>query len=334
MRNIAAIVLLAGAGAVPAQDAVPVVVQPLREVLVDREIRAPATVLSNNEAVVTSQLTALIDEVAADVGEDVARGDLLVRLDDADARLALARAEADLAALEAQIDEAAQRLARAEELLEKNFVSDDELDNLRTAVTVLEANRARQQVAIDRARLDVERTRIRAPYDATVAARQAQVGALATPGSPLLTIVQRTDREVDAEIDPEDAASLRAAPDLRFESRGRSWPVSLARLSQVIETDTRKQRGRFRFAEDPASIGASGHVVWTDASALVPVNLVVQRGQAFGVFTVEDGRARFVALPAAQEGRPAPAELPADTTIVTRGHVRLQDGDLLQIARE
>ena len=334
MRNIAAIFLLAGTSAALAQDALPVVVQPLGEVLVDLEIRAPATVVSINEALVTSQLTALIDEVAADVGEDVARGDLLLRLDDADARLSLAQAEADLAAIDAQIDEAEQRLARAEELLEKNFISDDELDNRRTAVVVLKANRKRQQVAVDRARLDLARTEIRAPYDATVVARQAQVGGLATPGSPLLTIVQSSHPEVDAEIDPQGTASLYEAGDLRFESRGRAWPVSLARLTDVIESDTRKQRGRFRFLDDVARIGASGHVVWTDASALVPVNLIVQRGQALGVFTAEAGRARFVPLPEAQEGRPAPADLAPGTLIVSRGHVRLQDGDTLKITRE
>jgi RND family efflux transporter MFP subunit len=334
VRNFAAIILMAGTNVVLGQDAVPVIVQPLDEILVEREIRAPATVLPRNEAVVTSQLTALIDDVAADVAENVARGALLVRLDDADARLALAQAEADLAALEAQIAEAGQRLTRAEELLEKNFISDDELDNRRTAVTVLEANRQRQQVAIDRAMLDVARTEIRAPYDAVVVARQGQVGSLATPGSPLLTIVQLTAREVDAEVDPEDATSLRAADELRFESQGQSWAVVLARLSGVIETNTRKLRARFRFADEVAPIGRTGHVVWVAALAQVPVNLIVQRGDALGVFTVQDGRARFVPLPDAQEGRPATADLPAGTAIVTRGHVRLQDGDPLLITRE
>jgi RND family efflux transporter MFP subunit len=334
VRNFAAIILMAGTNVVLGQDAVPVIVQPLDEILVEREIRAPATVLPRNEAVVTSQLTALIDDVAADVAENVARGALLVRLDDADARLALAQAEADLAALEAQIAEAGQRLTRAEELLEKNFISDDELDNRRTAVTVLEANRQRQQVAIDRAMLDVARTEIRAPYDAVVVARQGQVGSLATPGSPLLTIVQLTDREVDAEVDPGDAASLRAADELRFESQGQSWAVVLARLSGVIETNTRKLRGRFRFADEVAPVGRTGHVAWVAALAQVPVNLIVQRGDALGVFTVQDGRARFVPLPDAQEGRPATADLPEGTAIVTRGQVRLQDGDPLLITRE
>jgi hypothetical protein len=67
---------------------------------------------------------------------------------------------------------------------------------------------------------------------------------------------------------------------------------------------------------------------------LIPVSLIVQRGNTLGIFTVSDGRARFVAIPSAQEGRPASVNLPVDTPIVTSGHVRLQDGDTIQIAPE
>lgn len=333
-RNIATLAMLAVLRVAAASDAVPVTVQPIGDVLIDREIDAPATVLSNNRSDVTSQITALVDEIVADVGEQVARGDILVRLDAADARLALQQAQADLAALDAQMVEARRRLARAEELLQRDFVSDDELESRRTAVTVLEANRKRQRVLVDQARLALSRTEIRAPFAATVVARQAQVGSLARPGSPLITIVQSTDREVDAEIDPADTATLRGAADLRFESQGKTWAVSLLRLSDVVEADTRKQRARFAFKADPALIGTSGHIVWTDDSALVPVSLIVQREDQFGVFVDENGRARFVAIPSAQEGRPARIDLPKDTRIVSRGHVRLQDGDELQVASE
>jgi hypothetical protein len=75
-------------------------------------------------------------------------------------------------------------------------------------------------------------------------------------------------------------------------------------------------------------------LVWSEASGLVPVSLIVQRGSAFGIFVVADGIARFVPIPDAQEGRPAVLDMPADTRIVWRGHVRLQDGDPLQINDE
>lgn len=311
-----------------------VTVRELGELLVAREFRAPASVISANRTVVTSQVTALIDEVAVDVGDEVSEGDLLVKLDPADARLAVAEAEADLAALDAQVEDARRRLARAEDLVGRDFVSDDELNARRTEVEVFQANRERQLVALRNARLTQLRTEIKAPFDAAVVERQGQLGNLATPGTPLLTLVQTADREVDAEIDPRYAEQLKTSADLRFVSDGQEWPLDLARLSPVIEERSRKLRGRFRFRDGTAAIGATGELVWNEPSGLLPVELIVQRGNDLGLFTVTDGRASFVAIPAAQEGRPAALDLPHGTPVVTRGHVRLQDGDAVQINRE
>lgn len=313
---------------------IPVTVQELGEVLVAREFRAPASVITANRAVVTSQITALIDEITVDVGDEVEQEQLLVKLDQADTRLALAEAEAALAALDAQLQDARQRLRRAEDLLERSFVSEDELDIRRTELAVIEANRERQLVVIGNARLALSRTEVRAPFDAAVVERQGQVGNLASPGSPLLTLVQTAGREVDAEVDPRHAEQLKQTADLRFVSNGQEWPLELARLSPVIETDTRKIRGRFHFPAAAAPIGSTGEVVWRESSSLLPVSLIVQRGNELGVFTASDGRARFLAIPTAQEGRPAEVDLPVSTPIVTRGHVRLQDGDAVQITRE
>jgi RND family efflux transporter MFP subunit len=334
ISRIIILIVIAAVAPATVRAEIPVRVQNLGDMLVAREYRAPASVVTANRAVVTSQITALIEEVAADVGHAVQQGQLLVRLDQADTRLALAEAEAALAALDAQLLDASQRLRRAENLLERDFVSEDELNARQTEVAVIEANRNRQLVAIRDARLALSRTEVFAPFDAAVVERQGQIGNLATPGSPLMTLVQTAGREVDAEIDPRFAAQLETAAELRFVSEGREWPLELARLSPVIETVTRKVRGRFRFPDESAPIGSSGDVVWNEPSGLIPVSLIVQRGNTLGIFTVSDGRARFVAIPTAQEGRPAAVDLPVDTPIITSGHVRLQDGDAIQITRE
>lgn len=326
-------VIALAAVAVHAADAVPVAVQRLGDLLVDREVRAPASVVSANRAIVTAEVSALIKEISADVGAAVRKGDLLIRLDDANARLALAQSRASLAALDAQIVQAKQRLRKAEELLEKSFVSDDELTARQTDLAVLEANRNGQLVGIQQAELTLSRTRINAPFDATVVDRQGQIGSFAMPGSPLITLVQTDRREIDAEIDPQFASGLSSVADLQFVSQGRSWPVALARLSDVIETNTRKLRGRFVFSADAAPVGASGELVWHETQGLVPVTLIVQRGTEFGVFVANDNQARFVAIPGAQEGRPAALDMPHDTMVVSRGHILLQDGDALKIER-
>jgi RND family efflux transporter MFP subunit len=324
--------LLTTAAFASGADPVPVSVERLGELLVDREVRAPASVLSANRAVLASEVSALIVEIAADVGASVRSSALLIRLDDASASLSLAQAQAALAALDAQIVQARQRLRKAEELLGKNFVSDDELIARRTDLAVLEANRTAQLVTIEQAELAVSRTHIKAPFDATVVERQAQVGSYAMPGTPLMTLVQTDRREIDAELDPRYADSISRGSALHFVSQGRSWPVALARLSDVIETRTRKQRGRFVFTDESAPVGASGELIWHEARGLVPVTLIVQRDHQLGVFVVNDGEARFVPIPDAQEGRPAALDLPPETLIVSRGQARLQDGDTLQIS--
>ena len=315
-------------------EAVPVSVERLGDLRIERELRAPATVLSANRTIVTSEVTALIEEVLADVGASVEKGELLVRLDNANARMSLAQARASLAAFDAQIVEAKQRLRKAEELLTKDFISDDELVNRRTNLEVLRARHDGQLVAIQVDELALARTRIRAPFDATVVQRQAQVGNFAQPGTQLLTLVQTDQREVDAELDPRNAGNIRDVTNIRYLSLGREYSIELLRLSNVIETDTRRLRARFRFSGEAAAIGSSGEIAWRENSGVVPVTLIVQRGSAFGVFAARNGKAEFIEIPAAQEGRPAVLDLPDDTLIISRGHVRLQKGDELLIVDE
>jgi len=326
-----AVSLFGGAGYA---QSVPVAVERLGDLRVERELRAPASVLSANRAVVTSEVTALIKGILADVGATVQKGAVLVHLDSDNARLALAQARASLEALDAQIVQAKWRLAQAEDLLTRNFISDDELVGRQTDFAVLQANRQGQLVAIQVAELALARTSIRAPFDATVVQRQAQVGNFAQPGTPLLTLVQTHAREVDAEFDPRYVEGLANVLNLRYVSLGREYAVELLRLSDVIEEETRKQRARFRFKVDAAPIGSSGEIAWTEISGVVPVTLIVQRGSAFGVFAARNGKATFIEIPGAQEGRPAVLNLPDDTLVVSRGHLRLQDGDDLLINTE
>ncbi len=332
--TILAVALAAAGPAVLAADTVPVTASRLQDLAIDRELRAPATVVSANEAVVTSQVSALISSVVRDVGSDVRKGDLLIRLDDANARLALAQAEAELAGIDAQLAEAHARLAKAEELLAKNFISDDEMISRRSAVAVLEASRQAQLARIELAGLDLARTRIKAPFDAAIVARSAQVGSYAQPGTPLITLVQTDSREIDVEVDPRYASNVPAASNFRFVSQGQEWPAELARISSVVDTSSRLVRARFTFTDAPAPIGTSGDLVWSELSGLVPVNYIVARGDSLGVFIANSNIARFVPIPGAQQGRPAIVDLPPGSLIIIRGHTRLQDGNALQVTLE
>ena len=319
---------------VQAQQPVSVVARPLGELLVDRELRAPAIVLAANQAEVKSQVSALVAEVLKDVGDTVVRGELLIRMDDDNARLGLAQARASLRAIEAQIEEAESRVKRAEELLQGQFISEEELVARRASLNVLKANRQAQQVAVEVAELELDRTRIEAPFTGSIIARSAQVGNYAQPGTPLLVLVQTDRVELDVELDPRYAPGIAGVSEFSFNSQGQVWPVELLRMAQVIDVSSRLVRARFRFTGNAAMAGTAGQLVWNAMTGAVPPDLMVQRGNDLGVFVAEGGQARFVPLPGAQEGRAASLELPADSLVITRGQLRLQDGDAIQVNPE
>ncbi len=315
-------------------DTIPVTVKRLDDLLIHKKLRAPATVISLNRAIIRSEVTALIKAVPIDVGDTVRKGQTLVILDSDNNRLMLDQSEARLTALKAQIVQAKQRLDKAQELLEKDFISDDELLARETDLAVLEANHQEQKTLVRIQELALSRTNIKAPFDAAVVDRQAQIGSYAMPGTALMTIVQTDKREIDVEVDPRYAVQLPTVSGLFFISQGRQWPVKFSRVSNVIETNTRILRARFKFANEPASIGLTGELVWNESSGFMPAAQIIQRGTSLGVFIINSNKANFIPLPDAQEGRPALIDLSPDTLIVVRGQARLQDGDSVSISHK
>jgi RND family efflux transporter MFP subunit len=311
---------------------VPVQMQPLGEILVDLEYRAPADVQPLNDALMSAEVSAVVAAVLADVGQQVEPGQLMLQLDATDYQLNLRQAEANLASSLAQKAEADAKLRRARELGQNQYVSADELLERETRVMVISAQIQAHEVAVSVARRNLDKCSVTAPFAGVVAERMAQVGSFVTNGSPLLRLTQMDRFELDAEIPAKLADSLHHAQALYFESRGQRWPVELLRLSPAIETARRSRRARFAFVADAPTVGRSGELVWHVEKGLLPANLVTRRNGELGVFLHQDGRAVFTPLPDAQEGRPVAVEFPAGTEVIVRGRDRLQDGDTVTVS--
>ena len=141
-------------------------------------------------AQVTSAVSGIIREVNVVDTQSVKKGDILVIIDDTDAKLALNQAEADcakaraeLASAQSDYKRAAVDLKRRNALIAIGAVSGDELtktENAHTssvaAIESAKAAIAQATARIDQAKVDLSRTVIRAPVDGTVAKRTVQVG--------------------------------------------------------------------------------------------------------------------------------------------------------------
>jgi RND family efflux transporter MFP subunit len=319
--------LLLGANLLFAQPIDPVSVRPFHEVALPDTGSAPASVIAPNDSRIAAEVTARVARIHAEVGSIVKAGALLLELDDADDRLALTQAEAQVSAAQARVALAEQRRRQALSLRQKQFVSDDAVLELQTGVQAAEAELAVAQARRAVAARTVEKCRIIAPFAGVVLERQAQVGALATPGTPLLRLVDLAPPEIEAQIPAAWADELPQARDLLFDRQGQRYPIRLLRLSPVVDMTARTRIARLAFTDPTAPAGSSGLLRWTGAGAVLPAELLVQRGAVLGVFVVNDhDRARFVPAPDAQPGRPFPIILPPEALVVTHGHQGLTDG--------
>jgi multidrug efflux pump subunit AcrA (membrane-fusion protein) len=247
--------------------------------------------------------------------------------------LAVSAAKAAEAAAEADVALAQARLNRANSLKPKNYVSVDEAAQVAAALKSAEAQRALRRAERGQAELRLTRTTLRAPFDAIVLKRDAQVGMLANVGTPLITLIDRGGVEIAATVEANQVLSLRQAPEVQFRANGEPVPVLIKRISAALDRGTRTAEARLQFAGFAAPIGSEGRIEWRDAEALLPAEYLTRRDGALGVFWFDGKVARFEPLPAAQEGRPTAVSLPPTAAIIVRGRQGLRDGQAVSIAR-
>ncbi len=319
--------------AVAPPPAEPQVVAQRFAVLRDHPLReAPASVLGKNETRLAAEVAARIEAIAVDVGDEVAAGQLLLRLDARDAALALERAEAALAQADARLAQARAQQQRAEALRARNFVSAEALTLRETELAAAVADRRAAAANVATARRAVEKCTLRAPFRAVVRARSAQVGELTAPGTPLLTLADLGDLQLVAQVQARDAEGLARAATVEFLAGEARHVLRPLRISPAISREARTVEARYAFVERPPAPGSEGRLAWREPRPHLAAELVVRRGSDYGVFLIEDGVARFRPLPAAQEGRPVAVELPDDALIAVQGRHALQDGMRVRLA--
>ncbi len=325
------LLMLSAGAAQQDETAVRVSVRPFAELAVYPRLEVPATVRSLNDSRLSAEVTAVVADIPVAVGEVVERGTILLQFDAEDYRLRLQQAQAALRAVEARLDLAEYQLQRTQTLLEREVATEEQLRQRRAEYRGLLAERAARRTELAMAKRNLAKCVVRAPFRAIVRERLVKLGELANPGMPLLRIVDADALEVVAKLQQADVAAAREADEFYFETRQARYPVRLRVIAPVFDERERNREARFVFVAEPALPGAAGKLAWRKPRPHLPPALLSQREQGLGVFIAERGRARFIALPGAREGRPAQVDLPADAAIIVEGRFGLRSGDRLII---
>ena len=329
------------------EDAAPEAVPSLAVVLatpqqqeVTREVVASGAVEAWEEVSVGVELSGLrVASVQVEVGNAVAAGDVLLRVDDRTLASQLQQSEASVREAETNLETARRRAARVRELAGERLVAlqdaeqaEAERDNAQARLNTAIASRAA-------ARVQRDVTVVRAPVSGVVSARSVQPGQVVGAGGELLRLIRDGRLEWRAELAEADLLRVGTGTLVQVDTPIGVVDGSVRTVSPAL--DPQRRTGTvYVDLPDPgplrAGMFAQGRLALGRAQALlVPNEAIVRRDGRAYAFTVEpDGRVRERGVSVGSthgdmiEVRDG---LTADDRVVARGAGFLGDGDLVRV---
>lgn len=289
-------------------------------------LNATGYVVAQRKAAVASKATGRVEWLGVTEGSRVQEGEIIARLENADvtatmeqAAASVKLAKANLQQAQAELMDARAAFDRSEELLAKGFISQSAHDNataryhkaqaaaqgFKASIGVAEANHRAARIAVDQ-------TLIRAPFDGVVLTKSANIGDVVTPFSSALdakgavvTMADMDTLEVEADVSESNLPKVKlgqpceiqldALPDLRL--RGvvqrivptvdRAKATVLVKI-RFVDRDPRvlpEMSAKVAFLEKEMAAGQR------TARPAVLSGAITQRNGKTVIFIIKDGRA-------------------------------------------
>jgi RND family efflux transporter MFP subunit len=197
-------------------------------------LTASGYVVAQRKAAVASKGSGRLVFLGVVEGDRVKKNQIIARLEDSDVRATLEQAKANLRLNEADLKDAQQSLARQKSLLDKGLANQSEFDGADARLQRVLAGIEVAKAMLTSAEVSLENTLIRAPFDGTVLAKNADIGEMVVPmaasvgsKSAVVTIADMTSLQVEADVSESNIEhiisnqpceiTLDAYPEIRYE---------------------------------------------------------------------------------------------------------------------
>ena len=173
-------------------------------------ISANGNIAAWQEASIGNEIGGLrLTEVKVDVGNVVARGQVLAIFSADTVKADLAQARAAVAEAEAMLAEAGANAQRARDLQPKGFLSAQQINQYLTTERTAQARLEAQRANMEMQQLRLKQTQVLAPDHGVISARTATVGAVLPTGQELFRMIRQGRLEWRAEVSSADLVSLK-----------------------------------------------------------------------------------------------------------------------------
>jgi HlyD family secretion protein len=200
-------------------------------------VTATGSVQAKTTVKISADVAAKIIELPVKEGDQVKKGDVLIKLDQTRYQAAVSQYEAALAAArsaekrsEASLLEAKQTYDRGRKLYAAQLISEENQTQLQTALDVAKANlessqyyTKQQKASLEEIRDNLDKTVIKTPIDGTVTSLNAEIGEIVmvgtmnNAGTVIMTVADLSTIEVEVNVDETDVARVQIGQDTKIE---------------------------------------------------------------------------------------------------------------------
>lgn len=310
------------------QAPTPVIVSPVVKKQMVDEVEALGTLKANESVELTSTVTELVTDVMFEDGQEVKKGETLVKMD-------IAEEWAELTEEKAVAAEASRQVKRLEPLVARGATSEASIDEARSSLAAANAR-------TDAIQSRINQRYIKAPFDGVVGLRNISVGALAQPGSMITTIDDISVMKLDFSVPEIFLATVKPGTKITATSPAfpdQSFEGTITGVDSRIDPVTRSFEARAKVENSDGSLkpGLLMYIVLQKDprdTLIIPEEAIIAEGSKNFVMQVIDNTiARTeVEIGARQYGEVEILDgLEEGGQVVTHGTLTVRDGSEVSI---
>ncbi len=264
------------------------------------KISVSGSVEAANTANLSTRNSGYVDRVLVSLGDKVQKGELLIKINNADLSAKLAQSKANVAEAQAAYQTAKKDYERYQSLFNKKSATQKELDDMQANFKMAQARLNAAQEMKKEVQAQFSYTNIKAPFKGLVTSKNIQEGDLANPGQVLMRLEGEKTLQIVAMVPESQINSIQ---------KNKKASVIISSIEQelkgeVVEMSPSAQNtgGQYlvkvkllnpsqnikpgMFARVNFANSAKSTVEANNPNVLIPKAAIVKQGQLTGVYTI------------------------------------------------
>lgn len=274
---------IAGNNSAGMNQSIPVIAHIVSYERLGNNVYTTGTILANEEVELRSEIAGKVIQILFKEGAYVHKGDLLVKINDADLQAQLRKAESKVKLIQ-------DREARQKQLAQNQMISQEDYES---TLNDLESSKAEY----DLIKAQIDKTEIRAPFNGVIGLREVSEGSFVTTNTVIARLQNLSNLKVDFAIPQKYSSMVRIGDELTFKLSGKDfqYKAKVYAIEPKIESSTRTLRLRaicstnYKDLFPGAFVNVELNLKETEDAILIPTVAVVPELKGQSVFLYKGG---------------------------------------------